>query len=146
MTGHFSLRNEPITVWFRWDCTSSGGVKAIHWFSETSWKRGLLNISKMQRCITSILDVVSHRKRDIADISWLVVKCAWFPFWRKYSHPSGSLYEILPFIRFEMSMHLMHAAGFNFYKSSRNVSCDWKVGWIDYANRATTGLQRFLVQ
>ena len=31
---------------FRWAATSSGGVSAIHWFSEMSAKRSLRNISR----------------------------------------------------------------------------------------------------
>jgi hypothetical protein len=31
---------------FKWACTSSGGVNAIHWLRETSIKRGLRNISR----------------------------------------------------------------------------------------------------
>src|SRR5437879_13352127 len=50
-TGHFCLRSAPIIALFRlrWACTSSGGVRAIHWFRETSWNLGLLNISRKRK-------------------------------------------------------------------------------------------------
>jgi hypothetical protein len=52
-TGHFCLCKAFITVWFRFKCawTSSGGVKAIDWFSETSAKRALLNSSRKRNSV-----------------------------------------------------------------------------------------------
>ena len=47
-TGLFCLCNAPMAFWlrWRWASTSSGGVNASHWFSETSAKWSLLNISR----------------------------------------------------------------------------------------------------
>jgi hypothetical protein len=61
------MRKALITVGFRFKCacTSSGGVKAIHWFSETSAKRGLLNISRKR-------NGVSHRLIDPTPIGTFV--------------------------------------------------------------------------
>ena len=49
-TTGFSLRAERAAIVFwstlRWACTSSGGVSASHWASDTSMNRGLRNISR----------------------------------------------------------------------------------------------------